>query len=182
MDDMVSEARLNAEETAVRPADGESLAQTLNALELAVHRAREGLVRWQADCMAGAAVQAATGAEVTLLVLLAERGEQGSSVKEMARQTNRADIPNIQYSLRKLAAAGLVEKHGAGRSGVTYHLSEQGAELAAAYSGLRASALLPLLEAQPDLARGLAAAAEVLDALAVLYGAAGRAAAAQQTR
>ncbi|MFW8637542.1 winged helix DNA-binding protein [Cribrihabitans pelagius] len=181
MNDMVPESRLNADDAVVQEAAGDRLAQTLSNLELAVQRAREGLVRWQADCMAGAAALPAAGPEVTLLMLLAGRGEQGCSVKEMARQTNRADIPNIQYSLRKLAGAGLVDKRGAGRTGVTYHLSDQGAELAAALSGLRAQVLLPMLEARSGLAGGLTAAAEVLDGLTALYGAAGRAAAARQT-
>lgn len=175
---MAAVPRPDPEDAVEQALAGDSLARSLGNLELAVQRAREGLMRWQADCMAGAGALPATGPEVTLLMLLAEAREQGSSVKEMARQTNRADIPNIQYSLRKLAGAGLVGKRGAGRTGVTYHLSEQGQELAAALGALRSQLLLPLLEARPGLACGLDTAAEVLDGLAALYGAAGRTAAA----
>ena len=151
------------------------LAHALAELELAVQRAREGLGRWQADVFCGASGLTATGSEVTLLVLLAEEAEKGRSVKELAQLTNRSDIPNIQYSLRKMAAADLVSKRGAGRTGVTYHLSGAGLELAAALAALRSGLLLPMLQGEPELADGLTAAASVLDRLSGLYAKAARA-------
>lgn len=143
---------------------------SLRSLELAVQRVHEGHIRWQAECFERLSGVSLTGAEITLLLLIGE-GSGSKSIKEMARITNRVDIPNIQYSLRKLASAGLTRKHGAGRSGVSYSLTEDGNRMAADMQAARNDLVR---QAYPDLSgmsRELENALKVLEELAGIYGA-----------
>ncbi|MFY0312700.1 winged helix DNA-binding protein [Leisingera sp. D0M16] len=146
-------------------------ADRLHQLELALQRAGEGLTRWQAGCLEQAGGVSLAGAEITLLLLIGS-GRRSKSIKELARATNRVDIPNIQYSLRKLASAGLTRKQGAGRSGVTYSLTNEGGQLADKLHGHRERLLTQALEGRSELAGRLQGAADVLDELVELYGAA----------
>jgi predicted MarR family transcription regulator len=147
----------------------ETAADRLHRLEIAVQRAGEGLIRWQAGCMELAGNVSLAGAEITLLRLIGG-GRRSKSIKELARSTNRVDIPNIQYSLRKLAAAGLTRKQGAGRSGVTYDLTDEGRVLVEELNSLRDRMLMQALEGRTELAGRLQGAAEVLEELVELYG------------
>ncbi|WP_259942327.1 winged helix DNA-binding protein [Leisingera aquaemixtae] len=153
----------------------EPAADGLHRLEMAVQRAGEGLTRWQAGCLEQVSGVSLAGAEITLLLLIGS-GRRPKSIKELARATNRVDIPNIQYSLRKLASAGLTRKQGAGRSGVTYSLTEEGCHLAGKLNALRERLLTQAIEGHSELAGRLRGAADVLEELVELYGAA-----AQQT-
>ncbi|AHD02269.1 hypothetical protein METH_18095 [Leisingera methylohalidivorans DSM 14336] len=142
-------------------------------LELALQRAGEGLARWQTVCIEQISTVPLASAEITLLQLIG-KGGRSKTIKELAQTTNRTDIPNIQYSLRKLASAGLTRKQGAGRSGVTYRLTEEGSQLADRLQDTRERLLLQALAGCPDLARRLHSAAEALEHLTELLGAAVR--------
>lgn len=143
----------------------------LRDLEIAVQRTHEGLVRWQVARFEQLCGVPLSGAEVTLLLLIAEGG-RAISIKEMARITNRVDIPNIQYSLRKLASAGLTQKQGAGRSGVSYSLTEAGGRAAAEMQAARGSLLEQALADHPGMAVQLQSALAVLEEFTGLYGSA----------
>ena len=80
-------------------------------LEFALMRAFEGFGRWQSECLASVCDLAATGPENALLHII-RMNERPKSIKDLARLTNRDDVPNIQYSLRKLIGAGLVARQG----------------------------------------------------------------------
>ncbi|NSY36655.1 winged helix DNA-binding protein [Leisingera sp. ANG59] len=134
-----------------------------------MQRTHEGLVRWQVARFEQLSGVALSGAEITLLLLIGESG-RSISIKEMARITNRVDIPNIQYSLRKLASAGLTQKQGAGRSGVSYSLTEEGSQAAAEMRAAREDLLEKALAGSPGMAVQLQSALAVLEELTVLYG------------
>ncbi|WP_264212052.1 winged helix DNA-binding protein [Leisingera thetidis] len=146
----------------------EPAADRLHRLELAVQCADEGLTRWQAECFAQVSNLPLAGAEITLLLLIGNGG-QSKTIKELARSTNRVDIPNIQYSLRKLAAAGLTRKQGAGRSGVTYSLTDDGCRVAERMQAKRERLLERVLAGRPGLAGQLDSAADALEQLSELY-------------
>lgn len=137
-------------------------------LEFALMRAYEGFGRWQSECLAGVVDLAASGPENALLHII-RMNERPKSVKELARMTNRDDVPNIQYSLRKLVGAGLVERKGAGRSGVTYEVTEQGRQVTDAYGELRRKLLIAAIEALPDLPARLQDATRTLNLLSGIY-------------
>jgi len=137
-------------------------------LEFAVMRTFESFGRWQGECLAGVADIAASGPENALLHVI-RMNDRPKSVKELARLMNRDDIPNIQYSLRKLIAAGLVEKSGSARSGVTYSVTTLGHDVTERYAALRRALLVAAIENVPDFVDRLADATRTLNLLAGIY-------------
>ena len=137
-------------------------------LEFALMRTFEGFGRWQSECLASVVDVAATGPENALLHII-RMNERPKSVKDLARMTNRDDVPNIQYSLRKLIGAGLVLRKGAGRSGVTYEVTEEGKRVTDAFGALRRRLLIGAIENLPGFADRLAEAARTLNLLSGIY-------------
>jgi predicted MarR family transcription regulator len=137
-------------------------------LEFAVMRTFESFGRWQSECLASCIDLAASGPENALLHVI-RMNDRPKSVKELARLMNRDDIPNIQYSLRKLIGAGLVERSGAARSGVTYSVTAEGRAVTERYAALRRSLLIQAIEAVPGFRDRLADAARTLNLLAGIY-------------
>ncbi|WP_118134420.1 winged helix DNA-binding protein [Oceanicella sp. SM1341] len=137
-------------------------------LEFALMRAFEGFNRWQAECLASVSDLAATGPENALLHVI-RMNDRPKSVKELARLTNRDDIPNIQYALRKLLGAGLVEKQGSSRTGITWRATEEGRQVTDAYGALRRRLLIEEIHGLPGFAERLAAATRTLNVLTGIY-------------
>ncbi len=122
----------------------ETVEASLNEFELALIRAYNGLDRWQQQSVAFASDTPLSGAEGALLRII-RMHDRPKSIKELARLTNRDDIPNIQYSLRKLAAAGLISKSGSGRTGVSYATTPDGVKLTDQLSANRREQLIAAL-------------------------------------
>ncbi len=144
--------------------------------EFALMRAFEGFGRWQSECLASVCDLAASGPENALLHII-RMNDRPKSIKELARLTNRDDIPNIQYSLRKLVGAGLVEKQGSGRTGVTYEATEEGRRVTDNYSALRKKLLIEKINSLPGFSEQLAEATRALNILTGIYEEAARVAA-----
>lgn len=145
-------------------------------LEFALMRTFEGFGRWQSECLASVCDLGASGPENALLHII-RMNDRPKSVKELARLTNRDDIPNIQYSLRKLVGAGLVEKRGSGRAGVTYEATAEGRRVTDDYSALRRRLLVEQINSLPGFTERLAEATRTLNILSGLYEEAARVAA-----
>ena len=137
-------------------------------LEFALMRTFEGFGRWQSECLAGVCDLAATGPENALLHII-RMNERPKTMKDLARLTNRDDVPNMQYSLRKLIGAGLVLRHGAGRSGVTYEVTDEGRRVTDDYGVLRRRLLLAEIASLPGFSDRLAEATRTLNVLSGLY-------------
>lgn len=137
-------------------------------LEFALMRAFEGFGRWQTECMASVSDLMVSGPENALLHII-RMNDRPKSIKELARLTNRDDIPNIQYSLRKLVQAGMVEKQGSGRTGVVYSTTEKGRQVTDEYGVLRRKLLIKAIENLPGFADRLAAATQTLNMLTGIY-------------
>ncbi len=137
-------------------------------LEFALMRAFEGFGRWQSECLAGVCEMPASGPENALLHII-RMHDRPKSIKELARLANRDDVPNIQYSLRKVIGAGLVVRKGAGRSGVTYEVTGEGRRVTDDYGALRRRLLLAELGNLPGFSTRLAEAARVLNVLTGIY-------------
>ena len=82
---------------------------------------------------------------------------------------NREDVPNIQYSLRKLIKGGFVVRTGSGRSGVSYKVSHLGREVTDRYADIRASLLIDAVRRVPELAQRLEDAARTLELKTGIY-------------
>ena len=136
--------------------------------EFALMRTFEGFGRWQSECLASVSDLAATGPENALLHII-RMNERPKSLKDLARLTNRDDVPNIQYSLRKLLAAGLVLRKGAGRSGVTYEVTEAGRQVTDAFGALRRRLLIAAIDTLPGFSARLAEATRTLNMLTGIY-------------
>ena len=137
-------------------------------LEFALMRTFEGFGRWQSECLAGVCDLAATGPENALLHII-RMNERPKSMKDLARLTNRDDVPNIQYSLRKLIGAGLVLRKGAGRSGGSYVVTEKGQRVTDDFGALRRRLLLAEIAALPGFSARLAEASRTLNVLSGIY-------------
>jgi len=140
----------------------------LTELEFSLMRAFEGFGRWQSECLASVCDLAATGPENALLHII-RMNDRPKSIKDLARLTNRDDVPNIQYSLRKLLGAGLILRKGSGRSGVTYEVTPEGLAVTENYGALRRRLLMAALDNLPGFAGRLADATRTLNLLCGIY-------------
>jgi predicted MarR family transcription regulator len=150
-------------------------------LEYALIRCFEAFGHWQAECLASVADFAASGPENALLHMI-RMNDRPKSVRDLAHMANRQDIPNIQYSLRKLIKAGMVVRSGSGRSGVTYEATQLGRTVTDNYADVRADLLIDSVARVPDLAKRLQDAAHTLDLMIGIYEQAARTAATHRHR
>jgi predicted MarR family transcription regulator len=137
-------------------------------VEYALMRSYEAFGRWQAECLATVIEFSATGAENALLHVI-RMNDRPKTIHDLAHMTNREDIPNIQYSLRKLIKGGLVRRSGSGRAGVTYSASERGIEVTDQYAKLRKTLLVQALSNVPDFDTRLSEAARTFELLTGIY-------------
>jgi predicted MarR family transcription regulator len=137
-------------------------------LEFALMRTYEGFARWQAECLASVVDLAASGAENALLHII-RMNDRPKTIKDLARLTNRDDVPNIQYSLRKLIGAGLVERKGSGRSGVSYEVTEEGRRVTEEYGALRRRLLIEAIESVPEMPARMREATRTLNLICGIY-------------
>ena len=137
-------------------------------LEFALMRTFEGFGRWQSECLASVSDHRATGPENAMLHII-RMNDRPKSLRDLARMTNRDDVPNIQYSLRKLIAAGLVVRRGSGRAGVTYEVTAEGRRVCEDYGDVRRRLLIAAVENLPGFADRLAEAARTLNILTGIY-------------
>ena len=91
-------------------------------------------------------------------------------VTELARFANRDDIANIQYSLRKLVQAGLVEKApGSTNRDTRYRVTDRGRSLTAAFLDMRRELLMQPTAEIRDFDAQLRAAAQAMGHITSLY-------------
>jgi len=150
----------------------------LTELEFALMRVREAFDRWQGECFAASSGMSASGAENALLHVI-RLHDKPKPLKELARLTNRDDIPNLQYALRKLSKLGLIQQNG-GRSNAVYSLTERGVELADRYAALRRKLLVEFTEVVSGVDDRMKQAAQTLNLLSGIYEQAARVAATHQ--
>lgn len=136
--------------------------------EYALMRAFEAFGRWQAECLACVSELAASGPENAMLHII-RMHDRPKTIKDLARLSNREDIPNMQYSLRKLVSAGLVERRGSGRSGVTYFVTDKGRAVTDHYADVRAGLLIKAVQSVPDLGLRLQEATSTLELMTGIY-------------
>ncbi len=150
-------------------------------LEYALMRSFEAFGRWQAECLANVSDLAASGPENALLHII-RMHDRPKSIHDLAHMTNRDDVPNIQYSLRKLLKGGFIARKGSGRAGVTYEVTPLGREVTDRYANVRAALLIDAVSNVPELARRLEDATRTLELMTGIYSQAARAAATHRRR
>jgi predicted MarR family transcription regulator len=100
--------------------------------------------------------------------------DRPKSITEIQHFTNRGDVANIQYSIRKLLRAGLIEKAPRGGRGTTYRVSAKGRSVARDYVLARRELLSQIAEDGGRLVTRLADARNMLTLLTGLYDQASR--------
>src|ERR1700722_2786390 len=150
-------------------------------LEYALMRSFGAFGRWQAECLANVIDFAATGQENALLHII-RMNDRPKSIRDLAYMANREDIPNIQYSLRKLIKGGFVARSGSGRTGVSYEVTPLGREVTDHYADVRASLLIAAVRRVPELAQRLEDATRTLELMTGIYAQSARTAATHRRR
>ena len=132
--------------------------------------------RWMARCMAAAAPGGRELAGLDILVLhhLRHRGA-AKRIADVCFVLAIEDTHLVTYSLKKLAAAGLVKSERRGKE-VFFSTTRAGGELCARYKAVRDSCLVQGFSHEPAQADRLGAIARVLRGQAGVYDQASRAA------
>lgn len=97
-------------------------------------------------------------------------GERAKSITEVQHFSNRRDVANIQYSIRKLTKAGLVRKakRDVGR-GTFYELTEHGIKITDTYVRAREHMLREYLLERPTFVKEAEHATKVMMLLTGIY-------------
>jgi predicted MarR family transcription regulator len=113
--------------------------------------------------------QKLTGQECVILQQLMFRPKP-RSVSELSRFSNRDDISNIQYSLRKLSAAGLIEKvPGSTNRDTRYRPTQAGRKLTETLVGSRRELLIAPSADIANIEAQLKSASTALSLLTGMY-------------
>lgn len=160
------------------------LAQTpheinVTELEYALMRAGAAFSRWQAECLGAVSGISVTGEENAMLHVI-RLNDRPKGLKEIARLTNRDDVPNLQYALRKFSKLGLIQRTG-GKSGAVYgavySVTDLGRDVTDRYAKLRASLLIEFTDVISGFDDRMQAATQTLNLLSGIYEQAARVAA-----
>ncbi|HKY80905.1 MAG TPA: winged helix DNA-binding protein [Sphingobium sp.] len=149
----------------------------LTEFEYAMLRFREAFEHWVLQAMRTTSDIEMTFAELVILHTLRMQGRptSGSSI---ARMLNRTDLPNIQYSLRKLSSMGLIDssKEKTGKT-LNYSVTPDGVKLTDQYAELKRATLLDAYQDLPNIDAKLDGYTRALSVLTGLYEESARAAA-----
>ena len=145
----------------------DSVGVAVTDAEFALMRTAESFARWQSECLAAVTGAQLSGTENAMLHVIC-MFEQPKTVRELMHLTNRSDLPNVQYGLRKLMQLGFVTKSGSARKGVFYAGTPEGVRVCEDFARLRERLLLKAAQAAPGFvenARGLQTQLETLERL-----------------
>jgi predicted MarR family transcription regulator len=142
----------------------------LSDFELCLERVVQAYYRWKAACFAAVCDAPLSGDDVSVLNVV-RMGDEPKRLSEVGQLLNRVDVPNLQYTARKLTRAGLIETDGgSSRKETRYRATKTGEAVTEAYAELRAATLAPMLTALDGWADKSEATGLQLDLLASLYG------------
>lgn len=147
---------------------------TITELEFALLRVLEAFARWvaAADEMVGLSELKHAEHIILHVIRMQNRPKSGATI---ARLLNRDDIPNIQYSLRKLESANLIQKNKeAGTKIYTYSITKFGETLTNEYAKLRSELLIRNLKSITDFDARAHDAAQLLSIMTGIYEESGR--------
>lgn len=143
-------------------------AVVLTDLEFALMRTYESFARWQTECLQAVTGVQLSGTENALLHVICMQ-ERPKTIREIMQLTNRNDIPNIQYGLRKLIKSQFITKSGSAVKGVFYAGTPQGLKVCQDYAALREQLLLPALGTLASLDTGADASRQTLEQMEKVY-------------
>jgi predicted MarR family transcription regulator len=120
----------------------------LSELEFSIFRVSAAFERWQADCLGCCHGQAFSGTDTALLHVI-RMHERPKGISELGRLLKRDDMANLQYGVRKLLNAGLIEKfrQAGSKKDVTYQVSQLGRDVTDRYALFRKELLISMTRA-----------------------------------
>jgi len=141
----------------------------LSDFEFRLERLAQAYYRWKAACLAAVCDVPLTGDDVAVLNVV-RMGDEPKRLSEIGQLLNRVDVPNLQYAMRKLVRAGLIETEGSSsRKETRYRATATGRSVTEAYAALRAATLPPMLDALDGWVAQSETASGHLDLLSGLY-------------
>lgn len=149
----------------------------LTEFEYAVMRVAEAFYRWQLECLACSTTENLNGPDNAVLHVIRMK-DRPKSLSDIARLLNRDDTANIQYSLRKLIRAKLIEKaHSVSKKGTSYRVTLLGKKVTDGYAEIRRALLVSLTSNIKDSVPELEGATKTLGLMTGIYDQAARIAA-----
>lgn len=141
----------------------------ITELEFSIIRVSSAFERWQSDCLACCIGQSFSGSDTAVLHVI-RMHDRSKSISEIGRLLKRDDQSNLQYGIRKLLKAGLIEKakNGGSKKSVTYQASKLGREVTDDYASFRRE-LLVSLTSEMSGTQDLDAISKVLNLMSGLY-------------
>ena len=116
----------------------------VSELEFVLWRVVYGFLRWQEDCTSHVTGITLTGDDIAALHIIRMK-DRTKTVYEIAQLLNRSDIPNVQYSIKKLLKLGLIEKaQNPIKKAIGYQLTPLGITQTNAYTKARKELFLNL--------------------------------------
>lgn len=137
--------------------------------EFSLMRVIEAFSRWvsAADEMVGLSELKHAEHVILHVIRMQNRPKSGATI---ARLLNRDDLPNIQYSLRKLESSGLIQKNKEPGSKIhSYSITPLGEELTDEYSRLRTEILIRKLRSLSEFDERIEDATELLSIITGIY-------------
>jgi predicted MarR family transcription regulator len=117
----------------------------LTELEFSLEHLVQAYYRWKSLCFRAVSDIALSGEDVAVLNTI-RMGDDPKQLSEIASLLNRTDMANLQYALRKLTKAGLIENTGSpSRRETRYRVTAAGRAITDAYSRMRVDILMPIL-------------------------------------
>jgi predicted MarR family transcription regulator len=142
---------------------------SLTRLEMALLRVWEAFGLWATELHGSISAIPLSFQDLAILHVVRIRGGV-RNLTEVLRFLNRTDVSNLQYSLKKLENAGLVNRtRGATKREAGYDLTPKGIALTDHYGELRHAMLVRLTRDVVDFDRQMDQAADVLEKLVGMY-------------
>lgn len=119
----------------------------LSEFEFSIFRVSAAFERWQSDCLACCHGHSFSGTDTAMLHVI-RMHDRPKSISEIGRLLKRDDLANLQYGVRKLLKAGLIEKSrdAGSKKDVTYQATERGREITSKYAEFRQELLISMAQ------------------------------------
>lgn len=141
----------------------------LAAFEFSLERLMHAYYRWKSECLAVVTDGTFSGTDAAVLNVIRMK-DRPKGLAEICRILNRGDTSNVQYAIRKLLKAGLIEKaSAASRKGTSYRATEAGRRVTDAYADMRADVLLSLTRSIGARSANLETGERFLNLMSGLY-------------
>ncbi len=138
-------------------------------VEFSVFRVAAAFERWQSDCLATCHAGTFSGTDTAVLHVI-RMHDRPKSISEVARLLKRDDLANLQYGIRKLLKAALIERsnQSGSKRDMAYRVSALGRDVTDAYAEARRELLISMMRESLGEA-GFDTVARLLNLMAAMY-------------